>query len=85
MQDELLAESIREIREGVSRVESKVDRLFNGPEGEPHKGVMVRLDRLEQTTRNIGRFVWAVATAVIGLVVTKIASILNALPPGGKP
>lgn len=37
-----------EDKERLARVEDKLDRVLNGPEGQPEKGWIVRMDRVER-------------------------------------
>lgn len=64
--------------ERFDAVHRRVDTAFQGPEGEPHKGIWVRLDRAE---RIIAVALWAAAIAC-GAGIT---AAVKAFTGGGTP
>lgn len=72
-------------KEQLDRIEQKLDLAFHGPDGEPHKGVWVRLDRVEQLARAVGRIAWlAIGAGVAGLV-GAFTNHGGNTPPGSHP
>ena len=60
--------------ENLNRMNQKLDRVCIGLYGtpdEPHKGMIVRVDRLEQKAGTFVKFLWAIVTSIIGLTVSK--------------
>lgn len=55
------------IQEQVDRIEKKIDKLDNllTGNGEPHKGIVVRLDRVEQREESRNKWTWIVLGASI--------------------
>ena len=47
---------------------AKLDKILKHLEGNGREGLIVRVDRLEQTEKRRSRLVWTVAAAVIALV-----------------
>ena len=59
-----IADAIRPMREDVKLVK----HLLTG-NGEPEKGVVLRLDRLEQTEKSRGKVIWTAITTAVGSAV----------------
>lgn len=60
--------------ERLGRMDEKLDRLTAGLYGapdEPQKGLIIRVDRLEQQRNMTVKALWALFTSVLGLIVTK--------------
>lgn len=72
-----------ELVERLERIEAKIDRGFNGPDGQPERGLNVRVDRLEQLAKILVGGLAVIGTAVIGIIVKFIAS--GHQPPGNHP
>jgi len=58
----------------------KIDKLLTG-NGDPSKGIIVRLDRLEQTEIKRSRLVGALFLGVLLMVATTIWGKLTSKPP----
>ena len=71
-----------EQQEQLDRIEGKLDRAFNGPEGEPHKGVWVRLDRLERVAFWAVRFA---GLAIVGAIAAIWGSVWTFITAGHPP
>jgi len=56
---------------------AKLDKILKHLEGNGRDGLIVRVDRLEQTEKRRSRLVWIVAAAVIALVVKTGWELLN--------
>lgn len=72
-----------ELSERLVRIENKIDRGFNGPEGQPERGVHVRLDRLEQVAKTAVWVVTLVVSSIVAVAVKAFSSGSN--PPGNQP
>jgi hypothetical protein len=66
------------LEERFDAIHQRVDTAFHGPEGEPHKGIWVRLDRAE---RIIAVALW-IATAA---VTAGIGALAKAFTTGSTP
>lgn len=71
--------------EQFREVHTRIDTAFTGPEGEPHKGVWVRLDRVEQMARAIGRIAWLAVSAGVAGIIGAFSSHGGSTPPGSHP
>lgn len=72
-----------ELLKRLDRIENKIDRGFHGPEGQPEKGLTVRVDRLEQLAKALVGGLAALGTVVLGLIVKFITT--GHQPPGNHP
>ncbi len=72
----------REQQEQLDRIEGKLDRAFNGPEGEPHKGVWMRLDRLERVAAWAARLA---SLAVLGAAAAIWQQVWSFITTGNHP
>lgn len=61
---QLLRQEFKNLSEEVR----KTNHLITG-NGTPERGIIVRLDRVEQQNKTIARISWSAATAVVGLLV----------------
>jgi hypothetical protein len=59
----------KELSDRLERIENKIDMGFNGPEGQPERGLTVRVDRLEQLARALVGALAVLGTTVLGLIV----------------
>ena len=50
--------------EAVHKDVTSIKKLLNG-NGTPERGIVVRLDRVEQTSKNIKRGLWAISAGVV--------------------
>lgn len=66
----LLEEKIDNLTEKVSLL----NKLLTG-NGDPEKGVIVRLDRVEQTQGRQRKFIWAIVGAVITQAVSTVKDL----------
>jgi len=68
----VVSEAIEPLREDVKLIK----HLLTG-NGAPEKGVLMRMDRLEQIEKSRAKAVWAAITAAIGALVVAALSILK--------
>ncbi len=75
-------EAEMEVREYLERIERKVDRLEGHLTGndDPEKGIIVRLDRLEQRQASQVKAFWAVVSAFTVAVASFVFRILTIAP-----
>jgi hypothetical protein len=74
--NELIASQAVQI-ERLLIIDEKLDRCIiglNGAPDEPEKGMIVRVDRLEQSKKNLVRVLWVLFAALVGLVSNTFAS-----------
>ena len=55
-----------------AQIRAKLDRLDEAIRGNGKPGIVLRLDRIEQDARRLGRLVWL----IVGAALTAIASLL---------
>lgn len=69
----------QEILEKIASVERKIDRISLAiyGNGEPAKGFIVRMDRLEQTKSALLWTVAIIGTSVIGIIIHGIAQAMG--------
>ena len=65
---------LQEIREHLVSIENKLDICLYGPDGESEKGMLIRLDRVEQSKKGTNKILWVTFLGIFGLVVQVIAS-----------
>lgn len=65
---------MREELEPMQRSINKIKVCLEGPEGDPSKGVIVRLDRVEQTTK---RWSWWTGTALVAGIGAATNAVVN--------
>lgn len=78
MQELLRAQERQEER--MKSMDSKLDTCvtcLSGPPGEPHKGLVVRMDRVEEKERRRSKIVWLVIGSLFMLVVAGVATMLG--------
>lgn len=55
--------------ERFGAINQRVDHALHGPDGKPHEGIWIRLDRIEQVVRAIGRLTWlAIGAGIAGII-----------------
>jgi hypothetical protein len=81
MSEDAMKAAIQQLSDQLSRIEGKVDRGFNGPEGQPERGLHVRVDRLERQFSGIAKIAWISITSAVGAVGAVIAKWININPP----
>ena len=62
-------EKLAQLAEASRDDSAKLDKILKHLDGNGREGLIVRVDRLEQTERRRSRLVWTVAAGVIALVV----------------
>jgi anti-sigma factor RsiW len=70
--------------EKLTQIGEKIDDLhatFHGPQGEPEHGVLVRVDRLEQTEKRRAKLIWLLVGSVVGLLVQAGGTLLGWIKP----
>jgi len=68
---QLLKQEIHSLADEVRRT----NHLITG-NGTPERGIVVRLDRLEQKNKTISRISWTAATALVGLVIHTVWNLV---------
>ena len=69
-----LIQSFAHQDERLDSMDGKLDRLSAGLYGspeEPQKGLIIRLDRIEQQRNTMVKIMWALFTSIAGLIVSK--------------
>lgn len=64
----------------LNSIDKKLDRLVTGvygPENEPEKGLVVRVDRLEQTKKGLLIGFWTIFSGVVALVLNALAGLFD--------
>ena len=64
-------------------VHARMDTALHGPEGEPQKGLHVRMDRLEQLVRAFARLTWLGVGAEVAALIGMFTH--HSTPPGNHP
>jgi len=71
------------LEEKFEQVHARMDDALHGPKGEPHKGIHVRMDRLE---RIILVIIWVTGAAITGTISALAKSFGNgSSPPPSHP
>lgn len=63
----------------LRRIEAKIDRTIRLLDGGdiPERGLLIRMDRLEQSERRRDRWLWGVITTAIGSLAAAIGSLFR--------
>lgn len=69
--------------ERLGNIDAKLDKCvvgLYGPDHEPEKGLIVRVDRLERSKASMVKALWAVFAGVAGLAAKAIAALVGIKP-----
>ena len=69
---DLCDERTKGMTSSLERIEGKLDRISLSLHGNGEPGMRLRLDRLEQSERRRGRFLWVVVSCTIAAIVAAI-------------
>lgn len=62
--------------ETLQSIVERMERRLNGPDDEPEKGIVVRLDRVEQWKARAQKVQWLLMGAAVTFFLTRLLSVL---------